>query len=536
MANAIKKATEALSRFSFANALTWFEARRGQNPGGLYTKSDYGVWAETINPLRNLTTQRAADIFDRARRGVYAELAWLYQEIEAADPTLLICTERRESVIESAEWRIVKCNPERTAGWDDALADEQQSYLSYAFGAAGDEIGALAAHMERGFFRGFAHARPLFEADTVVGFEALDQWNFARDPSTGLWWWNPDASYSANDRFVQIPAGELITVERSRHIDYPALLIFIRAMLGEKKYGIWLERYGIPPATVIMPEFADKGEEAAYMEAAQKIAKAGSGALPFGTQVSYATEARGVNPFEAFLRHQQELTVMMATGGILTTLAAPDSGALAGGAHEATWRTITGRDACVTARAVNRTCTRRLLGAKFPGRPMLAKFELGTEKKPTSTDVFDDAAKAKQGGYLIAQADLEEKSGYKLVLDTQTAPFSPTNPAVPVPNKRDPVANPLQIAPVAPDALPAGEETSKADPPENAKKTAFSAKRPDPVEAALKAIEAGATTDQAMAAYDEAAKEALSPEAVAAQAEKIATELDAAAAAGKEGR
>ena len=37
-------------------------------------------------------------------------------------------------------------------------------------------------------------------------------------------------------------------------------------------------------------------------------------------------------------------------------------------------------------------------------------------------------------------------------------------------------------------------------------------------------------------AFDRAAKEALAPEAVAAQAEQIATELDAAAAAGKEGK
>ncbi len=535
MANAIKKATEALSRFSFANAMTWFESRRGQNPGGLYRKSDYGVWAESINPLRGLTAARAADVFDRARRGVYAELAWIYQEIEAADPTLLICTERRESVIEAADWRIVKSNPERAQGWDDVLADEQQSYLSYAFGAAGDEIGALAAHLERGFFRGFAHARPVYEADAVSGFEALDQWNFARDPSTGLWWWNPDASYSANDHFVQIPLGELITVERTRHIDYPALLIFIRAALGEKKYGVWLERYGIPPATVIMPEFADKGEQTEYMEAAQKIAKAGSGALPFGTQVSYANEARGVNPFEAFLRHQQELTVMMATGGILTTLAAPDSGALAGGAHEATWRTITGRDACVTARAVNRTATRRLLGAKFPGRPMLAKFELGTEKKPSPSDVFDDAVKSKQGGYLIAQADLEERSGYKLVLDAQNSPFTAPTPPNPAMNKRDAVAKALQNARVAPDAPAPDEGARKQHPPANAEKKASEAKRHDPVEAALKAIEDGATPEEALDAYDRAAQEALSPEVVAARAEPVAEELDAAAAAGKEG-
>ena len=527
------------NKFSFASALGWFSGRRSGQTARVFEKSDMGVWAETLNPLRGLTAQRAADIFDRARRGVYAQLAWLYQEIEAADPTLFICTERREACTGAADWRVVTCNPDRTQGWDDALAEDQQSYLSYAFGMAGDEIGALAEHLERGFFRGFAHARPVYEGGGVVGFEPYDQWNFARDPATGEWWWNPDASYAANANFEPIPAGELITVERSRHIDYPALAVFIRAALGEKKYGIFIERYGIPPVTVIMPEFADKSEEAAYMKAAQDLAKAGSGALPFGSQVNYATEARGANPFTEFLRHQQELVVMMATGGILTTLAAPDSGALAGGAHENTWRSVVARDIRTSGRAINRTVTRRLLAERFPGRPMLAMFEFDPEPKPTATSVFTDAGKARLAGYLVAQDDLEKRSGYKLVADPQNALsglIQPASPDAHVTNKADPVARPLQIASVR-CKEPAGVEVTPGQtPPENAKKTAIPSKRPDPVAEALKAIEDGATPEEALDAYDRAAKAALAPEVVAAQAERIATELDAAAAAGKDGK
>ena len=73
-------------------------------------------------------------------------------------------------------------------------------------------------------------------------------------------------------------------------------------------------------------------------------------------------------------------------------------------------------------------------------------------------------------------------------------------------------------------------------PPANAKKTPVPAKRPDPVAEALKAIEDGATPEEALDAYDRASSAALAPEVVAAQAERIATELDAAAAAGKDGK
>jgi len=413
------------NKFSFASALGWFSGRRSGQTARVFEKSDMGLWAETLNPLRGLTAQRAADIFDRARRGIYAELAWLYQEIEASDPTLFVCTERREAAAGACDWRVTLANPERTAGFEETLAKEQQDFLSAAFGRAGDEIGALAEHLGRAFFRGFAHARPVWEADGVAGFEPLDAWNFARDPSTGQWWWNPDATYCANDNFQEIPEGELVTLERSRHIDYPALAVCIRAALGEKKWGVFLERYGIPPVTVIMPEFADKSEEPAYMAAAEALARAGSGALPFGSQVSYATEARGTNPFSEFLRHQQELTVLLATGGLLTTLTAPGSGTLAGEAHLDTWRAVVARDIRAVARAVNRTVTRRLLAARFPGRPVLARFEFDPDPAPSADEVFETAAKAKSAGYLVVQADLEERTGYKLAQDTMAQGFPP---------------------------------------------------------------------------------------------------------------
>lgn len=196
------KSNKDRRRFSFASLTNWFQrGRPGADAGGLYAKSDYGVWAETINPLRGLTAARAQDIFDRARRGIYSELTWVYQEIEASDPTLFVCTERRESATGACDWRVALRNPERTPGFEESMAQEQQEYLSLAFGAAGDEIGALAEHMARGFFRGFAHARPVYGAEGVDGFEFFDQWNFARDPATGEWWWNPDAAVAAFDNF-----------------------------------------------------------------------------------------------------------------------------------------------------------------------------------------------------------------------------------------------------------------------------------------------------------------------------------------------
>ncbi len=394
----------------------------GGGKTALWEKSEYGAWAETLNPLRGLTEQRARDIFDRARRGVFAELTYLYGEIEAADPTLLTVAERRESVVGASDWKITLANPERTSGYDQALAEDQQGALYAAYGLARDGLGEVAEHLERGFFRGFAHARPLIGPHGLEGFDLLDQWNFALDKFTGQWWWNPNASNIYDNDFSEIPQGELVTVQRQRHIDYPGLLIFIRAALGEKKYGVFLERYGIPPVTVVMPPDVGRGEEQEYFEAAEKLAQAGYGAMPHGSSVNYATEARGTNPFLEFLRHQQELMVLMATGGTLTTLASPTG--IGSGASEAqmdVWRDIVRRDIRVAARAIDKIVTPKLLAERFPGRPVLAQFEFDVDPKPTASEAFDDAAKARTAGYLIDREQLEEVTGYRLVLDEGAA-------------------------------------------------------------------------------------------------------------------
>lgn len=474
-----------LAKFSFATF--WQNLKTlGNDKRGLGDKNEFGVWAETVNPLRGLTEERAKNIFDQARQGVYAELTYLYNEIEAVDPTLLTCTEKREAVVGASDWRIVTCNPEKTRGYEESLANEQKAYLYAAFGMAGDEIGALAEHLERAFFRGFAHARPIYEGDGVVGFDFFDQWNFALDKFTGRWWWNPDASGIYTDNFTIVPDGELVSLVRQRHIDYAALLPFLRLALGEKKYGIFLERYGIPPVTVIMPENTSKTDADAYFEAAEKLAKAGSGALPAGSLVSYATEARGTNPFTDFLRHQQELVVLMATGGTMTSLASPTGiGSGASEVQERGWRQIVSRDIRASARSINQGITRKLLEQKFPNQRMLAMFEFDPDPAPTAKEVFEDAAAAKLGGYRIDKKQLEDASGYTLIEEptaaapqpwpsqnTAIAPSVVQNKAVETPGQNDPTA---MLAAFAKDMGPAGKavaELLKIEDPEKLKAAA----------------------------------------------------------------
>jgi len=404
--------------------LSWIagKARGGARP---FEKSEAEAMMAATNPLAGMTERGLQNVFDTARRGCYARLQWVYAEIEGADPTLLTVAERRESAAGDCDFRIGSPDGRRADGFDEVLAKEQRAALEYAYGRVERDLPAVGAHLCSAYFRGFAHSRPLFDGPRLAGFEHLDHWNFCRDTLSGRWYWNPSASDGAAGA-VEIPEGELITLTAKRHIDHPALAIYIRLALGERKYGVWLERYGIPPVSVIMPEFATKEERDEYFEASQRAGRGGGGIFPYGTQIAYANEARGINPFEAFIRHQQELIVTLATGGTLGTLASPTGiGGGASGVQENVWRSIVRRDIRAAGDAIDKALTARILSPLFPGRPVLARFEFATEERPTAAAVFDEAAKARAAGYTVDITELQEETGWKL------APYEPAPAAAP---------------------------------------------------------------------------------------------------------
>lgn len=393
--------------------LTWI-TKRGKTGAKPFEKGAAEAMMAATNPLSGMTERGLQNVFDSSRRGCYARLQWIYNEIEAADPTLLTVAERREAAAGDCDFRIVSPDGRRADGFDETLAAEQRAALEGAFGRVERDLPALAAHLCSAYFRGFAHSRPLFDGPRLLGFETLDQWNFCRDTLSGRWYWNPSASDGAPDA-IEIPDGELISLATKRHIDHPALAIYIRLALGERKYGVWLERYGIPPVSVIMPEFATKDERDEYFEAAERAGRGGGGTYPYGTQINYANEARGANPFDLFIRHQQELIVTMATGGTLTTLASPTGiGGGASDAQEGVWRSIVRRDIRAAGDAIDRTLSYRILAPLFPGKPVLARFEFATEERPTAAAIFDEAAKARLAGYTVKQSRLEEETGWEL--------------------------------------------------------------------------------------------------------------------------
>lgn len=228
-------------------------------PALIRTRADRAAnaWLEGYNPLRGLTLRRAQMIFDAARRGNDVRLQWIYENIEQTDPTLMICAERRASAFVDLDWTVRPKAAGRTRGFDEALAAEQAAFLEHAYGDAQEaHLFPAIEHLAKAFFRGHAHLLPLWSPDglTLRGFESLNAWNLCRDLLTDRWHWNPSASETLDfASLTPVPPGELVTLVRPRHIDYPAMAIYLRNGLGEKEWGRFLERYGIPPSSSPCP-------------------------------------------------------------------------------------------------------------------------------------------------------------------------------------------------------------------------------------------------------------------------------------------
>ena len=368
------------------------------------------AWIERTNPLTRLSLRAAQGIYDTARGGGYTRLQYIYAEIEKTDPTLFTCVDRRLSALSALGWRVV-------ANVEGTKAEAQKKILEKMLdGAVG--LSAAIEHMGLAFFRGYSFCEP-YMRDGRLAFNCPPSWEFNRSPD-GTWWHNPlvlegDAGGEGQTAF---DPEAVIHIERVRAVDYPALALYLRHEVAEDEWGRFLERYGIPPVILEMPPLAQPGDADRFAQAAQQVYEALCGAVPNGTKVNTLAEARGADPFSAFIEHQEKTMVRLCTGGTLGSIAeATGIGSGASDAQGDVWREIVSRDAVLIGEEFTRWFGRYV----FP-EGMLVRFELGTEKRATPDEVFDTAAKARQAGYRFTKEYLETETGAELEADAGDLP------------------------------------------------------------------------------------------------------------------
>ena len=393
-------------------------------------KDSLGLMNETINPLWNIDERKAQMIYDWARSGNFAQVQYLYNEIEDKDPTLGVCVTRRTSAVAELDWRVVRSDQRLNRNVDKKLIEEQIDCVETAI-AKIDNMPDALEHLALSAFRGFSAIAPVHEiSGDLKHFDLLDGWNLCFDRKGQSWLWNPSATSfylptaytlaSANDQkmyntLTRIPREDICVVTRKREIDWPAMQIFLRLAIGERDWGRFLETYGLPPVIITMPEFTSKEDQEAYVKAAESVFEGRSGVVPYGSNISFASESRGTNPFTEFIEHQQKLIVMMATGGTLATLS--EATGIGGGAsniQQDEWKRIIRADKRIISNAVNKQICEPILRKVFPGKPILAEFQLDDTPKPTPKEMLELAQAASSAGFEMDAEELSQAIGYKL--------------------------------------------------------------------------------------------------------------------------
>ena len=389
---------------------------------GRLRKDVVGWMHDTINPLWNITSQQAQAIFDLARSGNYAQLEYLYNEIENSSPVFTVCVTRRASALSELDWKVVRSDERLNRNADAGLVKEQIECIETAI-ARIDNLPEAMEHFALAPFRGFSVASVWRGADGMpTHLECLDHWNVCRDLRNGKWLWNPGAVSFMNPTLgkcdlAEIPPEDSVSIIRKRQIDWPAIKIYLREAIGERDWGRFLETYGLPPVVITMPEYTSEEDQSAYVEAAAALYEGRNGVVPYGSQVNYASDSRGVNPFSEFIEHQVKSFVLLATGGTLTSLA--EATGIGSGASETqmdVWRQIVRADVRIVSNAINKQLCEQIIRSQrdFKGKPVLAEFKLDTEPRMTAKEAVEMASSLSSAGFEMDAEELSQLTGLKI--------------------------------------------------------------------------------------------------------------------------
>ena len=387
------------------------------------------LWRDQLNPLRTLNMPRAVAYLEAAQRGMNADLQWAFRMIERRDADMLALIERRLSALEelnvSVKIMSEKVATDRGMKIDKALAEDQAAALREAYNRIENLYEAMA-WMSMAVFRGYAHAQFVLDDQVALPGSAnkivpIPQWNWVRAGTQGDWYFNERAvqvlyNYLGDEQRID-PRYFLIR-EWERPIDEIGIIKFLRMSLSQKDWDGFIEIYGIPGWIIIMPESVPEDKESEYRAAAENIAKGGSGALPHSSDAKAADSPRGVAPFRDHLQYITEKLILAGTGGMLTMLAAPGSGTLAGGAHKETFDKIARAEARRISEIFQRQFDRQILDAVFAGKPRFAYFDICAAEEQDVGAVCTQILQLNQAGFKVDPDQVTETTGYRVTVGT----------------------------------------------------------------------------------------------------------------------
>ena len=368
------------------------------------------TWRDYYNPIHGLTMSRLVAMEDQAERGQHADIQWFYYHMERSDVTILSAIARRLAFLESLDWDIrVMDNA------DPILAYEQADLLRYAYERI-DNFKEATYFLGLGLFRGFAHVEKDYTgyANLVSRLQPVDQWFWIKKGMFGDWRFNQESR--SFEREGQVIDRKDFCIMESPPLNRAIGRHFFSKSLALADWDLALETSANPSIFFVGPPGTTPEKELEYKGIAEQIASNGRGYLPNGTDVKTVDTAnRTRTPFTDRINYCDQQIVMAATGGILTMLTEPGSGTLAGGAHSAGLQALARSDASRLSEVYQRDLDAEWLNTFFPRKPHVAYFTFEVPQQEDVPTLLESVANLNWAGYRVDKAQLEEKTGLKLL-------------------------------------------------------------------------------------------------------------------------
>jgi phage gp29-like protein len=368
------------------------------------------TWRDHYNPLRGLTIARIVAMEDAADRGQYADLQWFYHHMERTDVTVQAAIARRLAFVDSIDWEI-----RTTEGADPYLAAEQADLLRYCYNRI-ENLKEATLALARAIFRGFAVLEKVRAGygPLVSRLDPIEQWYWLKPDRHGDWRLNSE-SRSHESKGEHVPPESLCVLE-SPALNRAISRHFFSKHLAFADWDTALENGANQSIFIMGPPGATEDKEREYQSIAEKIASNGRGYLPNGADVkSFDLAARSQLPYFQRIEYCDQQIVMAATGGILTMLTQSGSGTLAGGAHSEGLLALARSDAARLTEVYQRSLDREWLAAFFPRQPHVAYFTFDIPQQENTSALLEAVGNLSWAGYRVDQAQLEEKTGLKLI-------------------------------------------------------------------------------------------------------------------------
>lgn len=367
---------------------------------------------DAFNPLRGLSLARLTAMLEAGERGEYADLQWFYHYMERSDAMIYSVIQRRRSALLALDWdiRII------SQAQDNPAAQQQADFLRMVYERILNLRDAIS-FLFTAFFRGFAHLEIHWNKSGLIDrLEPVEQWFWLRDGLFGDWEYNPGAN-PGTMRGTAIDPGNFVIFEAIA-LNRILSLLYLRKNFSQADWDSFISIYGIPSIFLVGPPNASEEKQREYQAVAEQIIANGRGFLPHDSDIKYVNGGGERPPFRDQIKYIDEQITIAATGGLLTMLAEPGSGTLAGGAHQDTFLQIAKADAIQLANVLQNAIDIPLLERHFPGQPALAYFEFSPGITEEARQIVQDVIDLKSAGHDIDPAQISEKTGYTLTEQT----------------------------------------------------------------------------------------------------------------------